>query len=91
MPERQHPTGELLYTDGFHLRWMKPRAALREKCGADAKNLAARRWTKGWPIGLRADGASGRNVIDHYVDQAIVTDEISGLAERIPTAGHGIA
>ncbi len=45
----------------------------------------------GWPIGLRADGALGRDVIDDDVDQAVVADEISRLTEGIAAAGDGIA
>jgi len=42
-------------------------------------------------VGQKADGASGRNVIDDDVDQAVAADEISHLAERIATAGQRIA
>lgn len=33
---------------------------------------------------------SGRDVIDHDVDQPIVTDKVRRLAKRITAAGHGV-
>lgn len=34
---------------------------------------------------------SRRNVVDDYVDQAVVTDKVGCFAERIAAAGHRVA
>jgi hypothetical protein len=38
-----------------------------------------------------SSGRSRRDVIDHDVDQAVVTDEVGSLTEGITATGQGIA